>query len=788
MENPHLLPGELARNVASGEAKASALPARFETIDAPPRPELDEDEGTGLLEYWHILRRRKGTIIVAAFLGALAGLLLSLPQTPIYQARASVEIQGINENFMYTREVDPNFTPTLAADYLQTQVKILQSESLLERVVAKLRLEERPEFAYEPTRVSAWRQALGLPPPSPLSARERALATATRNLKVRVSPQTRLVEILVDSTDPRLASDFANVLANEFIDQNLETRWGATQRTGEWLKRQLDDLKIKLEKSEEQLQNYARTSGLMFTAEKENVAEERLRQLQEELSRAQGDRVAKQSQYEMATSSPPESLPDVLNDASLRDYQGKITDLKRQLAELRTSLTPAHYKVKRVQAQIAELETALEKERGNILKRIRNEYESAQRRETLLANGYAAQAKLVSEQAAKVIHYNILKREVDTNRQLYDSMLQKVKEAGIASAMRATNIRVVDSAKPPTRPYKPNHTRNAMFGLLAGIFLGVVFVFVRESADRTLKAPGDAMSYLNVPELGVIPSTRTEPHKLPSGRREVLLTVRRPRRKDKPAEGNAAEPAQGGVELVTWQRKPSLLAESFRATLTSILFSGQNGNYPRVLVLTSPGPEDGKTTMVSNLGLALAEINRKVLLLDADLRKPRLHDIFEVPNDSGLSDLLRSSEPIEGCPLELLARETKVPGLYVLPSGSKTHAISNLLYSARTAELMRRLRREFDAVLIDTPPMLHIADARVLGRLADAVVLVLRAGLTTRDGAVAAKQRFAEDGTPVLGTVLNYWDPDAGGYGYYDKYYYYRRYYNRYEDGEGRGT
>jgi uncharacterized protein involved in exopolysaccharide biosynthesis len=321
-----------------------------------PEP-YDEDDSPGLLEYWQILRRRKGTLLLITFLCALAGLLVSLPQTPIYQARVSLEIQNMNENFLNMRDVNPTSSENFSyqESYLQTQVKILQSDTLIARVVDKLGLEKRPEFLYKPTRPSAWRKALGVPPPEPLPPVELARLVAKANLKVRSSAQTRLVEILFDSPDSKLAADFANTLANEFIEQNLEVRWNATKRTGEWLGRQLDDMKIKLEKSEDQLQAYGRVSGLLFTSEKDSVGEEKLKQVQQELSKAQADRAAKQSQYEIASSSPAESLPEVLDNGPMKEYQVKLAELRRQLAELSATLTPAHYRVKRVEAQVAEV-------------------------------------------------------------------------------------------------------------------------------------------------------------------------------------------------------------------------------------------------------------------------------------------------------------------------------------------------------------------------------------------------------------------------------------------------
>jgi capsular exopolysaccharide synthesis family protein len=583
------------------------------------------------------------------------------------------------------------------------------------------------------------------------------------NLKVRAVANTRLLEILYDSTDPRVAADVANALTAAFIQQNLESHWKTTQQTGEWLTRQMEDVRIKLEKSEEQLQAYASSAGLVFTAEKDNVAEAKLRQLQEELSKAQGDRVTWQSKYELAITASPDSLPEVLDDATLQGYQVKLTDLRRQLAELSSSLTQLHPSVKKVQAQVASLEAERDRERANVIRRIQNEFESAQRRERLLAASYDAQGRVMADQAGKATHYDILKREVDNNRQLYDSMLQHVKQAGIASALQASNVRVVEPARPPGGPYKPNFVLNSIFGLFSGGFFGLVFIVLRERADRSIKAPGEASLYLDVPELGVIPSAD-------AARSQSFAYYRQARGAEtKKAE---KENRKSPVELATWKRRPSVLADSFRSTLASILFTGENGDRPRVIALTSANPQEGKTTVASNLALALAEIGRRVLLIDADLRKPRLHQVFNVSNAWGLSDLLDGTKPPEGS--EAMVVGTDYGELYVLPAGSAASSISNLLHSPRALELLQRMRREFDMVLIDTPPMLQMPDARVLGRLVDGVILVVRAARTTKETAAAASQRLADDGTRVLGTVLNEWDPRKTSHSGYE--YGYRPY------------
>jgi len=386
---------------------------------------------------------------------------------------------------------------------------------------------------------------------------------------VRASGDTRIVKIVCDSTDPGIAAQFANTLADEFVQQSLESRWNATQRIEEWLSRQLEDLLIKLEKSEEKLQRYARASGLMFTSEQHSVAEERLRQLQVALSEAGADRAAKQSRYELGTTSSPESLPEILDHGPLRDYQLKLTDLRRQLAELRSTYTDSHYKVLQVRAQLQELETAMKNERSHIVERIRNEYDSAVRRESLIEGDYANQAELVAQQAGKSIQYNIYKREVDTNRQIYENLLQKVKEAGVASAMKVNNVRLVDPALSPEAPYRPNHPLNTAVGLLFGIFFGVASVIVRERMNHTFKQPGDVAACLKVSELGVVPASSAESSQEAARRSNRAIKVRL----RNGASNSAADLQLKGVraatdcvELVTWHQKSSFQAECFRAT------------------------------------------------------------------------------------------------------------------------------------------------------------------------------------------------------------------------------
>ena len=486
------------------------VPGTYTEIPYNGAPDLGaESEAGGLLEYWRILRRRKGTLILVAGLGAVIGFLVTIPQTPIYQARTSLEIVSLNQNFLNMKESNPLSDSSSAdATDIQTQIKILQSDSLLDRVVDKLHLTGLP--AAEPSRVATWRKLLNLPDSHPVDPSEAALSYAAKNLKVRAAGQTRIIELTVDSPNPQIAAAFANTLTTEFIDQSLETRWKTTEHTGEWLSRQLDDMRVRLEKSEDRLQQYANQAGLIFTEkDKNSPSEEKLSQAQLALSNAQADRIVKQSRWEMANSSPPDALPNILDDNSLRDYQGKLTDLNRQIAELRITYKDPAAAIQRVMAQIEPIQASLDRARGDILKRIKNEYDEAMRRESLLTAAYASQRSLVTGEGGKAIQYNILKGEVDSNRQLYDSMLQQLKQSSLSSALRASNIHVVDPAVPPARPYKPEIQSNVSIGLFSGLFLAAAFVIMKERADRSIQDPGETPLFLNLPELGVIPADDT---------------------------------------------------------------------------------------------------------------------------------------------------------------------------------------------------------------------------------------------------------------------------------------
>ena len=770
---PSKLPVEKTKQLQeklSTRTEQAHVPYRY--TDSPVAGVSPVQTYDSLHDYWHILYRHRFTLLSFTLVALCAALLISLVQTPIYRVRTSLEIQSLSLTEL--KSADAEGSPGSYASpesYVETQAKLLQSESLIEHVIDKMNLhKERPATAWG-VFASYMQRVFELAKVNRLPEREQLIRQIQRNLTVRTSGNSRLLEVLYESPNPKVAADFANTLVSEFIELTQEQRWKTAQATAEWLTNHLDQMKGQLEASEAQLQDYAQTTGLSFTSEKESLAENRLKELQDELSKAQADRIASEAKFEEAKRKSADSLPEILEDPTMREYRQKLTELRRQYAELSATLTPAHYRVQRVQAQINELQAQIQKERTNVLGRIQNEYSAALRRERLLSEARATQAKVVADQASKAIHYDTLKRDVDSNRRLYELMLQRVKEASLTAALRDSNVMVIDRAKSPFLPYRPSLLMNSAIGLFSGVLLGFGFVVVRERLDRRISGPGDAQVYLDLPELGVIPLD--EPA-------IALNNSDRPR-----LQGSTPATLSGSVtassandtpELATWKRKPSLIAECVRTTLTSILLPSKDGDLPQVVVLTSPCPGEGKTTVACNLSIAMAEIGFKVLLIDGDLRRPRLQKVFGVTNSWGLSDVLWADTALDTVPISHLVCKTEVSGLSLLPAGSCGITPTNLFYSPRMSSLLARLRREFDMVMIDAPPMIHLADARVLGRLSDGVILVVRAGQTTTESARFAIQRFNEDGTRMLGTVLNSWDPKTtwhygyGSYGIYKDY------------------
>jgi succinoglycan biosynthesis transport protein ExoP len=793
--------------------RAGAVPALPAVYDGHP---VHNDP-----RFWDVVRRWKWQICLAGFAGIVLGVLATLIQTPLYQATATLEVQNANDNFLNMKQISPvddtSSGDTGAFSDLQTQIKLIESDSTLDAVkkdlmadpqnAALLPPRSRRGEIYDKT-VSWVSHLIHGGPPDTRGPLEKEIDKIDDSMTVRGLGQSRIIEVDADSRDPHLAVAYVNQVAKEFISQNMSGRWEMSQHTSEALAKLLDDTRAKLHDAEAALQSYASTAGLLFTSDRSgagtknnNVAEEKLSELQDEYSKATATRIAAQSRYEIAKATLPNSvMPDTLEETSLRDYKDKLADVQRQRGELASTYTANYAKIQRLDGQIAALQASIKGEEENQLGRIKNEYEEAARRENLLSGSYNAQSRTVEALDQRQVQYNILQRDVDGNRQLYDEMLQQVKQATISAAMRSSNVRVVDQAQPPKHRHSPILLLYCAAGLVLSSAVGMFLGFSRERSDTSVKEPGEARYYLGIPELGVLLHDREG-----RGLLHLMEDSAFARGAGLP---QAAEPVNGGSYLrlfspyfsrmdgapaanpqianleTLWmglrgqhQSKKNgngelnsfLVMESCRAIVTSLLLAGPNGTIPRSVVITSPGPSEGKTTVVANLGLMLASMGRKVLLVDSDFRRPSLHAFFGLSNTNGLSRLLAGRYP-SGVSFETVIQKTRIPRLSVLTTGPTVLPRNDFLHSSDFSELLLRLEEEYEAVLIDTPPVLQVPGARVIGQLTDGVILIARAGETAREAVANAYGRLAADNVRVLGLILNDWNASSSSHSYYADY------------------
>jgi len=747
-------------NVSHGHVTAAQLRRRvaFPAPDARP-VEPEEEEGTDLSDLMSVLGSNRTTIVCLALVGLAAGLVFEASRRPTYRAETSLEFQTATEGPLSSGQKAGEG----ASSALPTQVAILQSRLVRRNVLAKLNQRQNNTVHVQTSHVGRVLRQMHLPSslPEQKVSWPEAVSATDKSLKVKIPDGTSMLVLSAESPDPEVAVSYLNELANAFVKQNIEAHWDAARRTSEWLNEQVEAVKRKLSQSEQRLQSYAQTSGLIVTAERDTVSEDSLKNAQAELAKATADRVIKQLRFETATSADGAYVPDFINDPSLKSYQEQLTALKRQLADVETTLTPAHYKVQRLQAQVVEVQAAEQRERKAVLSRIKTEYEEAVRHESILTDSYNRQIGRVSEQSQKGIQYAMLKRELDADRQLYGILLQKSKEFDINSAMSVSSVRVVDAADSASVSDNGAPLRTSAAGTIFGALLGAGFAIIREKRFQRMRRPGHAEMFLRTPELGVIPTAKNLTSAVPQRRIGRMMSL---------LDSSADSGSRFGV--LCDDQRASVLGESFRSTVLSIIStSQQNRQRSTMLVFTSPNPSEGKSTCVSNIAVALADASRKVLLIDADLRNPMVASLFRVQNSWGLTDLLRENSDIDSLPIESLSRPVKGhSNLFLLTSGPAIADPPQLLFSERLAKLLDRVRQSFDYVLVDTPPLLHFSDTRSIARYSDGAVLVIRSSQTLREDAQAAVSRLRSDGTVVLGTILNDWDPKSGAAGYYPQY------------------
>jgi capsular exopolysaccharide synthesis family protein len=720
----------------------------IETLD------VSAEEVPHLLDYWQLILKRPWTVLATLLIVFTTVAIGTLKQKPIYEGKVLLEISPEEPSVLTFNQVVAAESRDLDS-YRETQYKVLESRTLAERVVQDLALYRYPEFYQShPLLGLIDMNPDSIPSPSdprPADPNSDAYLNSVNNFSKRldVSPVRRsnLVEVTFESFDAKLASAVANKLADDYTNENREVKWDEANKASEWLSKQLVGLKARLEKSEDSLQDYAQANSIVFLTERQNLVNTRLDELQQEYTKAQADRYQKQSMYGLVQSGKTQDLPGVLSNGLVQNLATRLAESERDYAQLTATVKPEYPKAIALKKQVDTLQASLDHQKKVLGQNIVEDYQVSVAREKYLAQAVEDQKREVNDIASKTIQYNILKREVDTNKALYDGLLQRMKEAQVSAGVTASNIRVVDAAEVPRGP-KSRVLLRLTLALIAGTALGVGLAFFQEYLDDTLKTSEEVENLLRLPSLGLVQSFPLNgAGKSKQGKLPTIV------------------PGQQ-VSIAPAIQTNSAALEAFRSLRTSILLSANP--VPKSLLVTSALPGEGKTTTTVNLGATLASLGSRVVIVDCDMRRPACHRATGVENKPGFVQCLTGH-------VKLAQAILPVPGvvnLWVIPCGPIPPNPAEVLSSPVAGDLLRRLRSEFDYVLVDSPPLLSVADSRILSTLTDAVVLVVRGYETPYHVVRRARALLYGAGARILGVALNDVDIGKSGYGYGDGFGY----------------
>lgn len=680
----------------------------------------------------------------------------------MYEAKAMLEIEHPSPAIVTVQQLFQ--LENMDSDYLDTQYKILQSDSLAREVIRELHLDQRKEFNRPKnekgvTAIFRWRDKRAETFSTDAAHEQHVLDEFEDRLVVEPIQRSRLVRVIFDSEDPKLAASVVNTIAQSYMEQEIQMHLNSARKASVWLDGQLHDAKLKLEKSENAVQDYATRNDLLYLqsadGETENITDQRLRELQGELSQAQADRYQKEANFRLAETGDYGALPEVFDNKVTQDLTDKLADLEQQQAALAPAFKPDYPKMKELESQIQRIETFLERQQAEAERHIADEYFAAIHREDLVNEAFQREQKSARAIAAKSVQYNILKREADTNKELYDAFLQHLKEAGVSAALSESNIRVVDAAVPPMNPVKPKIALDLTLGLLLGLASGAGLALVRERIDDTLRSPDELEQSLRIAVLGMIPFEEMGGKRNGLGRR-LGGAVRRSGAAEirAQAEHSRKWPRIGGVSREEWEFR-----EAFGTLRTSVLLTGA-GRPPRSIAFTSTDSGEGKTTVCCNLAMSLANLGKRILVIDADIRQSEVQDFFGLTGSAGLINYLAGQGE-----WRRFVQMTTVKGLDCLVCGPDAPNPSELLSSEKMETLIRDAMNDYNFVLVDSPPLLDLADGRIVARVVEGTILVVRGGATSRERVQRAQACAGNAGARVIGAVLNAMDLRNAAYG-----------------------
>ena len=688
---------------------------------------------------------------------------------PEYRSSARIEISPETSRILNYQDFAPEQQGRNAANiFYSTQFQILKSGALAEQVIREEGLQDHPELLGQVRQRSLIGEirslfrtvtsailpggdgADGIAERSAPKEEQREAANALRSrISVERVEESRLVDVSVRAFDPQLAKRLANAVVENYREMSMQRRYDAGNEARKFLEEQLADMRIQLERADQALMDFARDNQIADLDDRLDRARSAIDRFSERRNEIAEELVQLKSWKTLIEQGQSEHLDPIVNSESVNQLENSLVEARSEYAELSQQFQDSYPQVQQVLSRIERLESEIAAEKEQVVDNILGRYENLQAQAEGLDEAINERESGMLALNEQAVQYNILQREFETNRELYDGLLQRMKEIGVAAGIQENNITLIEEAVAAGAPFKPNIPRNLMLALALGLMGGVALALMLEFLDSSIRRVEDIERLVDRPVLGMVPLVKL-------------------RQKDSDSDKKTRDDERI-VSHYSAVHPNSSVSEAFRSLRTSLMFSTPEG-LPRTIMVTSSGMGEGKTTTATNLATVLAQNGSRVLLIDADLRKPRIHRDFNLFRSPGLTNRIALSDN-DGRDNSAI-HATHVADMFIMPSGSATPSPAEMLSSERLAKVLDSCRRAFDYIILDAPPTLGLADSMILARQVDGVVIVARAATTGKENFRVAMKRLAQVKAPVLGVVLNGVDLDSPEYAYYSSYYY----------------